>query len=175
MDDLASADRMDGVVPVTVKPVGREPEGAELRIGDGAALRIRPPIQLAPYAQAGDRPRGADQVDDHGQTHQRLSSPVAADVRKQPMLARVPLACPRGKWLIVMVRPVRLASCCSSHFHSRSRAPLPNSTLGRWAVERSEIRRKNSEAGIPGYVFDVVDGRRVRSRRGVVPSAVEFD
>ena len=23
-----------------------------------------------------------------------------------------------------MVRPVRLANCCSSHFHSRSRAPL---------------------------------------------------
>src|SRR5207245_1364302 len=34
------------------------------------------------------------------------------------------LLVPGGKWLVVMVRPVRLASCCSSHFQSRSRAPL---------------------------------------------------
>src|SRR6266508_1177066 len=91
MDDLSSPDRMDGVVPVTVKPMGREPEGGELLIGDGAALRIRPAIQLAPHAQAGGRPGGADEVDDHGQTHQRPPPPVAADVRKEPMLDRVPL------------------------------------------------------------------------------------
>src|SRR5437588_8099725 len=41
MDDLSSADRMDGVVPVAVKPMRREPAGGELVIGDGAALRIR--------------------------------------------------------------------------------------------------------------------------------------
>src|SRR5712691_13100183 len=34
------------------------------------------------------------------------------------------LLVPGGKWLVVIVRPVRLASCCSSHFHSRSRVPL---------------------------------------------------
>jgi hypothetical protein len=34
------------------------------------------------------------------------------------------LLVPGGKWQVVMVRPVRLASCCSSHFQSRSRAPL---------------------------------------------------
>src|SRR3989441_2989149 len=65
MDDLSSADRMDGVVPVAVKPMGREAEGGEVFIGDGAALRIPPAIQLAPHAQAGGRPRGADQVHDH--------------------------------------------------------------------------------------------------------------
>ena len=83
---------MDGVVPVRVKPMGREPEGGELLIGDGAALRIRPPIQLAPHPQACGRPGRADQVDDHRETHQRLPPPVAADVRKEPMLDRVPLA-----------------------------------------------------------------------------------
>src|SRR5919106_983420 len=50
---------MDGVVPVAVKPMRREPEGGKLFIRDGAALRIRPAIQLAPHAQAGGRPRGA--------------------------------------------------------------------------------------------------------------------
>ena len=44
MDDLSSADRMDGVVPVAVKPMRREPAGGELVIGGGAALRIRPAI-----------------------------------------------------------------------------------------------------------------------------------
>src|SRR5713101_6594358 len=92
MADLSSVDWMDGVVPVTVKPMGREPEGGELLIGDGAAFRIRPTIQLAPHPQAGGRPRGADQVDDHRETHQRLPAPVAADVRKEPMLDGVPLA-----------------------------------------------------------------------------------
>jgi hypothetical protein len=37
---------MDGVVPVRVKPMGREPEGGQLLIGDGAALRIRSPIHI---------------------------------------------------------------------------------------------------------------------------------
>src|SRR5713101_3575980 len=92
MADLSSADWMDGVVPVTVKPMGREPEAGELLIGDGAALRIGPAIQLAPHAQAGGRPRGADQVDDHGQTHERLPAPVGADVGEQPVLDLVPLA-----------------------------------------------------------------------------------
>src|SRR5438093_13645488 len=97
MDELSSADRMDGVVPVPVKSMGREPERGELLIGDGAALRIRSPIQLAPHPEAGGGPRGADEVDDHGQTHQRLPPPVATDVRKEPMLDRVPLACPWGE------------------------------------------------------------------------------
>src|SRR5712691_252264 len=86
MADLSSADWMDGVVPVGVKPMGRETEGGELLIGDGATLRIRPTIQLAPHPQAGGRPGGADQVDDDRQTHQRLPPPVAADVREEPML-----------------------------------------------------------------------------------------
>src|SRR2546425_7596513 len=73
MADLSSADWMDGVVPVTVKPMGRELEGGELLIGDGAALRIGPAIQLAPHAQAGGCPRGADQVDGS-----RPDSPAAA-------------------------------------------------------------------------------------------------
>src|SRR5258708_4540486 len=34
------------------------------------------------------------------------------------------LLVPGGKWLVVIVRPVRLASCCSSHFHRRSPLPL---------------------------------------------------
>src|SRR3546814_10245098 len=64
---------MDGVGPVAVEPMEHEAEGGELLIGDGAALRIRSPIQLAPDPQASGRPSGADETDDHGQTHQRLS------------------------------------------------------------------------------------------------------
>lgn len=78
MGDLSSADRMDGVVPVSVKPMGREPEGGEVLIGDGAALRIRPTIQLAPDSQAGGCPGGADQVDDYRQCHFPNLSPRAS-------------------------------------------------------------------------------------------------
>src|SRR6266852_5700853 len=124
MADLSSADWMDGVVPVGVKPMGREPEGGELLIGDGAALRIRPTIQLAPHPQAGGRPGGADQVDDHRQTYQRLPRQLRLMYEKSRCSIVFHLLVPGGKWLVVIVRPVRLASCCSSHFHSRSRVPL---------------------------------------------------
>jgi hypothetical protein len=34
------------------------------------------------------------------------------------------LLVPGGKWQTVILRPVRFASCWSSHFHRRTRAPL---------------------------------------------------
>src|SRR5260370_7257173 len=56
-----------------------------------------PAIHLAPPPKAGGRPGGADRVDDPREAPQGLPPPVAADVRKEPMLDRVPLARPRGK------------------------------------------------------------------------------
>jgi hypothetical protein len=40
------------------------------------------------------------------------------------MLDAFHLLVPGEKWQVVIVRPVRGANCCSSHFHRRSRAPL---------------------------------------------------
>ena len=70
---------MDGVVPVPVKPMGRETEGGQVLIRDGAALGVRPAIQPAPHPQAGGRARRADQVDDHRQTH-RLTKPFSSSL-----------------------------------------------------------------------------------------------
>ncbi len=69
--------------------------------------------------------RPGDQTDDHREARQRLPSPVAADVGEEPVFDLVPLACPGGgKWETVIESPGRVASCCSSHFHSRTREPL---------------------------------------------------
>jgi hypothetical protein len=51
VDELSSTGRMNAVVPIAMKSMGREPERGELFIGDGAALRVRPAIQFAPDAQ----------------------------------------------------------------------------------------------------------------------------
>src|SRR5258708_1736823 len=124
MDDLSSADRMDGVVPVPVKPMGREAEGGQLLIGDGAALRIRPRSN----SHRTRRPVAVRVAPIRLTITARLTSGCPRQLRLMYEKSRCSmvfhLLVPGGKWLVVMVRPVRLANCCSSHFHSRSRAPL---------------------------------------------------
>src|SRR5215831_16190931 len=70
-------------------------EGGHLRLGDVATLGVETRIELAPHAQPCRRTGRADQVDNDGQAHERLTPPVAADVGEQPVLNLVPLARPR--------------------------------------------------------------------------------
>ena len=78
-------------------------------------------LTISPASVAG----GSDQVDDDLMTDQRFAPPVLADEREQTVsLILFHLLVPGGKWQTEISRPVSSASCCSSHFQSRTRAPL---------------------------------------------------
>src|SRR4030095_672595 len=95
MTNLLSATcRLDGVVPIAMEAMRRERHGGHLSVRDVLAFRIGPAIELAPHSQPGRGPRGADEIDDHRETHEGLPPPVAADVGKEPMLDLVPFAGP---------------------------------------------------------------------------------
>ena len=95
-----------------------------LSVSDVLAFRIGSAIELAPHSQPGRRARGADEIDDHRETHEGLPAPVAADVGKEPMLDLVRFAGPGREVTDGDRQAVRLASRCNSHFHRRTRGPL---------------------------------------------------
>src|SRR5262249_4593700 len=59
------------------------------------SVRCRVPIRLT--AQPGLRFRGTNEFENRFVTDQRLSSPIAADLRKQAMLNRIPFGSACGK------------------------------------------------------------------------------
>src|SRR2546425_1216577 len=69
-------------------------ECGHLSICDGLGFRVDSAIELTPHAEPGRGTGGANEIDDHRETHQRLATPVGADVGKEPMLDLVPLAGP---------------------------------------------------------------------------------
>ena len=83
---------VERVVPVAMEGVVDEVERGHLGGGDILSLGIGSTVQFTPHPQPGRGARGADQVDDHSQTHEGLSAPVRADVGEQPVLDLVPLA-----------------------------------------------------------------------------------
>ena len=105
---LPSTLRMNSVVPVAMEAMRCEVDRGHLGVRDVLAFRIGSAIELTPHAQPGRGAGGTDEIDDHRETHERLAAPVGADVREEPVIAT----------------RVRLANRCSSHFHSRTRAPL---------------------------------------------------
>ena len=121
---MGTADRMDRVVPVAVEPMGREAESGELLIGDGAPFRVRAAIS----SHRTRRPVAVRVAPIRLTITARLASGWPRQLRRctRRADARSCSTCwsPAGKWQVVIVRLVRVASCCSSHFHSRSRAPL---------------------------------------------------
>src|SRR5713101_8605242 len=69
-------------------------DSRELRIGDGDAAGVLAAIEFRPDSEAGPTVRRANQAHDGGEVDERRAAPVHRDVRKQPMLDLVPLACP---------------------------------------------------------------------------------
>src|SRR5262245_33255531 len=79
-------------------------------------VKCRVPIRLA--AQPGLRFRGANEFENLFVTDQRLSSPIAADLRKQAMLDRIPFGSASGK----------MRHCdCQSEFVRHALQPIPPS------------------------------------------------
>src|SRR6266571_8214068 len=87
--------RMDGVIPLAVKGVRRDPDRGQGFVRDldvrGIAARVALGVDPQPLLGGG----GADQVDDDLMALQRTPPPVQADVGKEAMLDLVPLARPR--------------------------------------------------------------------------------
>ena len=87
MNELRSCTpRMNGVVPVAMKAMGHEVERGHRGARDGLAFRIGSAIELTAHAQPRRRAGGADEIDDHRETHERLAAPVGADVREVAVL-----------------------------------------------------------------------------------------
>ena len=76
---------MDGVVPIAMETVRLKIDGGHLGVRDISALRIGSPIEFAANAESARRPGGADEIDDHRETHQGLAAPIGADVREEPV------------------------------------------------------------------------------------------
>src|SRR5207244_1734755 len=83
---------MDSVVPVAMEAMWYEIERGHLGVRDVSAFRIGTAIEFASYAESGLRAGATNEIDDDRKTHQRLATPVGADVGKEPMLDLVPLA-----------------------------------------------------------------------------------
>ena len=87
----------NGIVPVAVEIITQQVDLSPLFVGDLAADGIPPAIQSAGDFQACRRGRFRDQVHHGGIVGQRLTSPVRADEREEPMLNLVPFAGTRRK------------------------------------------------------------------------------
>ena len=61
-------------------------ECGHLSIRDGMGFWVDSAIELTPHAEPGRGTGGANEIDDHRETHQRLATPVGADVGKEPVL-----------------------------------------------------------------------------------------
>ena len=99
-------------------------EFRHLLVGNSEALRIDIVVDLAFHGQAVRRGGRGDEVDNDLVADEWLATPVLADKGEQTVFYLVPLA---GTWREVADRdfnPVSSASCCSFHFHSRTREPL---------------------------------------------------
>ena len=85
----------------------RRPNLGRERSGPGLPVHLLParrgcPVMWRLYVSAAPeraralvtQPGGADQIDDHRETHERLATPGAADGGEEPMLDLVPLAGP---------------------------------------------------------------------------------
>lgn len=87
----------NGIVPVAVEIITPQVDFSPLFVGDLATDGIPPTIQSAGDFQAGRRGRFRDQVHHRGIIGQRLTSPVQADEREEPVLNLVPFAGTRRK------------------------------------------------------------------------------
>ena len=85
----------NGIVPIAVEIITQQLDLRPLFVGDLAADGIPSAIQSAGNFQSCRRGRFRDQVDHGGIVGQRLTSPVRADEREEPMLNLVPFA---GTW-----------------------------------------------------------------------------
>src|SRR5436309_15496470 len=92
-----------------MEAMGHEVERGHLGVRDVLAFRIGPAIELTPHAQPGRGAGGADEIDDHRETHERLAAPGGADVREESVLDLVPLAGP-GREVTDGDRQARAAS-----------------------------------------------------------------
>src|SRR2546425_3825592 len=56
-------------------------ECGHLSICDGLGFRVDSAIELTPHAEPGRGTGGANEIDDHRETHQRLATPVGERLR----------------------------------------------------------------------------------------------
>ncbi len=77
-ESSSGAARIERVVPVPMESMGDEIECGHLGVGDCLPFRIDSTVQLTSHAQPGGGARGADQADDHRQTHERLGARAKA-------------------------------------------------------------------------------------------------
>src|SRR5437762_10254837 len=81
---VAWAGTWTGLGYVMSDAIAEAVEGAS-RLGQGA-LALLVTVELTPHAQPGRGAGGADEIDDHRETHERLAAPGGADVREESVL-----------------------------------------------------------------------------------------
>ena len=77
-------DWVERIVPVAMERMRDERDRGHLGVGDVLPFGIGPPVEFTSDSQAGGGARRANEVDDHGQTHEGLPAPVGADVGDHP-------------------------------------------------------------------------------------------
>jgi len=92
---LGNPFRRDGVVPLSVKAVPRDPYRCQFLVRDFDPLLVSTRVKLRFDLQSCPGRRLADQVDYHRSTHQRPPAPILREMREHPVLDLVPLARPR--------------------------------------------------------------------------------
>ena len=119
-----SCPRPDGIVPFSMKGIWQDGKRSHLFIGHFTTRKVVIGVELALHCQACLGRGRSDQLQDHCVAHERLAAPVLTDPGKEAMLNLVPFT--RSRWQVADGdRQARSsASCCSSHFHKRTREPL---------------------------------------------------
>src|SRR4051812_43669886 len=92
---LGNPSRRDGVVPLSMEAVPRDPYRCQFLVRDFDPRLVSTRVKLRFDLQSGPGRGVADQVDYHRSTHQRTPAPILRQMRKHPVLDRVPLARPR--------------------------------------------------------------------------------
>src|SRR2546425_4420170 len=148
-----------------MEAMGHEVERGHLGVRDVLAFRVGAAIELTAHAQPGRGAGGADEIDDHRETHERLAAPVGADVREESVLDLVPLAGPRRKVTDGDRQPRTIGQPLQFPF------PQPHARAIAAAGVRGDEQRARAPIAGPAHLAPPSSDRLGREGRRVVINA----